>query len=161
MRRRSIFLSAVLASVVGATLLAPVQVLEVSGRRGGQVLWRAVVSTGDVFTFDYIHSVEKTPVEGRFAVEPDGWLRLVETRFPSHGSGLPESADGRSEDGRWMIAAGGQRMPELGFFISPVNRAGLQVGGSRVDLSQRVAAGDVAVIAVSHRPRILAYAGAG
>jgi hypothetical protein len=159
MRHRNLIVVAALAAGVCAALMFPVQVLEVSSRRGGQVLWRAPVSTGEVFSFDYIHSIELTPVQGRFAVEPDEWLRLVETRFPSYGAGLPLPAPGESADGRWMVAPGGQRMPEFSFYISPINQARLSVGERTLDLPGRVDAGDVAVIAVGRRPFLLTHLG--
>ena len=122
------------------------------------MLWRTAVSTGDVVTFDYIHSIELTPVQGLFAVEPDGWLRVVETRFPSYGAGLPVNVTGRSHDG-WMVAAGGERMAEFSFYISPINRASLHAGGGTIDLSGRMDPGDVAVVAVGRRPFLLTRTG--
>lgn len=156
MRRRALIAGAVLAAVACAALLLPVDVIEVSGRRAGQVLWRAPVAAGDLITFDYIHSIELTPVQGRFAVEPDGCLRLVETRFASYGAGLPLPAAGTSEDGRWMIAPGGERMPQFSFYVSPINRATLRVGDYRFEVSGRMEPGDVAVIVVGRRPFLFA-----
>ncbi len=77
---RAAILGAILAAsaLVGLTLV-PVQTLEVASKHRAAVLWRARAAPGDVVTFSYIHSIEHIPVEGRFAVEADGWLRVVET----------------------------------------------------------------------------------
>ena len=94
-------------------------------------------------------------LEGVFSVEGDGALRLVETRFPSYGAGLPFQATGKSDDGKWMVAPGGQRLLEFSFFISPINRASLRVGAKTLDLTTVIDSGDVVAVAVRRYPRLL------
>jgi hypothetical protein len=136
-------------------LFFPVQTLEVRSRRTSGVMYRAKAVPGDVFTFAYIHSIEKIPVEGVFAVEDDGALRVVETRFPSYGAGLPVQAAGKRAQGEWMAAPGGERLPEFSFFISPVNQAFLRMGTRTLDLTQLVDPGDVVTVAVRRYPYLL------
>jgi hypothetical protein len=136
-------------------LFFPVRTIEVRSRKTDRVISREKTATGDVFTFAYTHSIEKIPVEGDFAVEPDGALRVVETRFPSYGAGLPFQATGKSADGRWMVAPGGQRLPEFSFFISPINRASLRMGAKTLDLSRMIDSGDVVAVAVRRYPYLL------
>jgi hypothetical protein len=118
-------------------------------------MFRAKAAPGDVFTFAYIHSIENIPVEGVFAVEDDGALRVVETRFPSYGAGLPVPAAGKRAEGEWMVAPGGERLPEFSFFISPVNQASLRMGTKTLDLTHRFDSGDVVVVAVRRYPYLL------
>ena len=58
---RKAILGAILAgSALVGLMFIPVQTLEVASRQRGDVLWRARAAAGDVFTFSYIHSIEKT-----------------------------------------------------------------------------------------------------
>ena len=156
MPTRTIIIGCLLAgAAVAGLLFLPVQTLEVRSRRTDRVIFREKTAPGDLFAFAYIHSIENIPVEGVFAVEADGALRLVETRYPSYGAGLPFQATGKSEDGKWMVAPGGQRLPEFSFYISPINRASLRMGARTFDLMNLVDPGDVLVVAVGRRPYIL------
>ncbi len=105
-------------------------------------------------TFSYIHSIEHIPVEGRFAVEADGWLRVEETRFPSYGAGLPQAAR-RSADGKWMVAPGGERLPRFTFFISPINQARLHFNGRTLELTDLLEPGDIVTLSVGRYPGLL------
>jgi hypothetical protein len=156
MLSRKAILGAILAgSALVGLMFIPVQTLEVASRQRGDVIWRARAAAGDVFTFSYIHSIEKTPVEGRFAVEADGWLRVVETRFPSYGAGLPLQVTGKSADGKWMVAAGGERLPQFSFYISPINQACLRFGDSTLNLNNLIESGDVVTVTVRGYPYLL------
>jgi hypothetical protein len=155
MPKRKAIIGCALAGTVLAGLLYPVQTLEVRSRQADKVIFREKTTPGDIFTFAYIHSIEKIPIEGVFAVEADGTLRVVETRFPSYAAGLPFQATGRSEDGKWMVAPGGQKLPEFSFYISPINRPSLRMGAETLDLSNRIDSGDVIVVAVRRCPYLL------
>jgi hypothetical protein len=141
--------------VLVGLLLFPVQTLEVRSRKTGNAVFRKTTGGGDVFTFAYIHSIENIPVEGVFAVEDDGLLRVVETRFPSYGAGLPFQVTGKSDDGKWMVAPGGQRLPEFSFYISPINRSSLRMGDKTLDLNRLIESGDVVEVAVRTHPFLL------
>lgn len=144
-----------LAGIVLAGLFYPVQTLEVRSRQANKVVSREKTTPGDVFTFAYIHSIEKIPIEGVFAVEADGALRVVETRFPSYAAGLPFQAPGKSADGKWMVAPGGQKLPEFSFYISPINRPSLRMGARTLDLTNLIDSGDVVAVAVRRYPYLL------
>jgi len=156
MPTRKVIIGCLLAgAAVAGLLFLPVQTLEVRSRQADKVIFREKTAPGDVFTFTYIHSIEKIPVEGTFAVEPDGALRVVETRFPSYGAGLPSQATGKSEDGKWLVAPGGQRLPEFSFYISPINLSTLRIGNKTLDLNRLIESGDVVTVAVRRHPYLL------
>jgi len=155
MPKRKTIIGWALAGTVLAGLFYPVQTLEVRSRQANNVIFREKATPGDVFTFAYIHSIEKIPIEGVFAVEADGALRVVETRFPSYGAGLPSQVTGKSEDGKWMVAPGGQRLPEFSFYISPINRPSLHMGAKTLDLTNLIDSGDIVVVAVRLYPLLL------
>jgi hypothetical protein len=155
MRKRNGIIVCVLAgTVLAGLLLHPVQTIEVRGRRSDKVVFREPVAPGDDVTFAYIHSIEKVPVEGVLAVEADGTLRVVETRFASYGAGLPPQLS-RSADGKWMVAPGGQKLNEFSFYISPINQASLRVGTKTLNLTDLIDSGDVVVVSVRRCPYLL------
>jgi hypothetical protein len=155
MPKRKAIIGLGLAGIVLAGLFYPVQTLEVRSRRADKVVFRGKTTPGDVFTFAYIHSIEKIPIEGVFAVEADGALRVVETRFPSYAAGVPFQATGKSEDGKWMVAPGGQKLPEFSFYISPINRPSLRMEAKTLDLTTLIDSGDVVAVAVRRYPYLL------
>jgi len=142
-------------TALAVLLLHPVQMLEVRSRRSDKVIFRGKAAPGDIFTFAYIHSIEKIPVEGVFAVEADGALRVVETRFPSYGAGLPPQVTGKSADGKWMVAPGGQKLTEFSFYISPINRATLRMETKTLELTNLIDSGDVVVVTIRRYPYLL------
>jgi len=157
--RNAIIVWALAGAALAGLLLFPVQTLEVRSRRTDGIIFRKRAAPGDAFTFAYIHSIEKVPVEGIFAVEADGALRVVETRFPSYGAGLPYQPAYKSADGKWMVTPGGQKLPEFSFYVSPINQASLRMGAKTLNLTPLVDAGDVVVVAVRRCPYLLARLG--
>ena len=160
MPTRKVIIGCLLAgAAVAGLLFLPVQTLEVRSRQADKVIFREKTAPGDVFTFAYIHSIEKIPVEGTFSVELDGALRVVETRFPSYGAGLLSQATGKSEDGKWMVAPGGQKLAEFSFYISTINQASLRMGTKTLDLNKLIDSGDVVAVAVRRHPYLLMHLG--
>jgi hypothetical protein len=153
--RRAIVLWPLAGAVLVGLLFFPVRTLEVRSLPTGRVVYREPAATGDRFTFAYIHSIENIPVEGVFAVEDDGALRVVETRFASFGAGLPTQAAGRSDDGKWLVAPGGQKLPEFSFYISRVNRSCLRIGDKTLDLNRLMEPGEIVAVAVRRYPYLL------
>lgn len=106
-------------------------------RTGGDVVRACRAAPGSDVRIDYRHSVEKTPVQGRFTVNGDRRIIAVETRFTSTGTGLPNTAVDRTHrDGAWYVVDE-QRLPvdPLRFYLQPVNRTRLSVDGAAVDLA--------------------------
>ena len=118
-------------------LLFSIDVATIRLPRSGQKLVSAVKTTvgGDI-RLSYLHSVERTPVEGRFLVGPGPSLLIRETRMMSVGTGLPNTAPERTRrDGQWMVVDEGlQSLPGLDFYLSPVNKTRIMVDGSAVSL---------------------------
>lgn len=94
-------------------LLTPCLTLSAEGRRlavfeAGQDLQLAI---------DFIHSVQKTPVEEKLRVSAEGCeLELTETRYHSFGVGLPfleSEGDFRQEGNDFVITGQNRHFPEL------------------------------------------------
>jgi hypothetical protein len=96
----------------------------------------------------YIHSVERTPVEGWFAIDEEGGFRALRTKTTGTGTGLPNVVpkDRVRMDGQWLIVdEGGRHIPKIPFYYLPLNDLRISVGSEKIDLS-RVPAGSQLLI---------------
>lgn len=91
---------------------------------------------GQEMRLSYLHSVEKTAVEGRFVVDEGPRLRIRETRMASVGTGLPNTAPERTRrEGAWMVVDEGmQPIDGFRFRLVALNRTRLTVAGDAVPL---------------------------
>ena len=97
---------------LGQVLLTPCLTLSAEGRR--LVVCEA---RGTELTINFIHSVQKTPVEEKLRVSAEGSeLELTETRYHSFGVGLPfleSEGDFRQEGNDFVITGQNRHFPEL------------------------------------------------
>jgi hypothetical protein len=128
------------ASSLGAIAWAsrgPHLVVEDLGR--ARLLHRERVSSGAVFTLDYVHSSARVPVRGAFRIEGNGGLTVVETAFAGFGPGLPELAPGddwRIADGMIVHRPRREALSELRVRVTPMARQRLIApSGHVLDLS--------------------------
>lgn len=154
MRKRGFILFLVGAVVLLAGGMIPVSVLEVKDGKSGEILFHKRAVAGDVFLFSYIHSVEKTPVEGTFRVEKGGALRIVETRFSSYGPGLPNVAEKTLRKNEEFITEGSERLDKFKFLFIPMNRPILKFKGKAVALGNDKREGGLLEISIRHYPFI-------
>lgn len=141
-RRRALWLLCLVLGV-GVALL-PVQRLEVVEGRTGRLLYGSWVRTGESFELRYVHSVERFPVTGRFRVEADHRLRVVETRFARFGAGLPDLLPGveyEAAAGEFRQRDPGVVLDELALRVHSFTRHELRHAGHRVALSTLVPEG--------------------
>ncbi len=147
----------VIAIVLAATAMVfgPVSVLTVRVLRPASAVMQACrADSGADVRLGYRHSVERTPVEGRFAVSADRTLLALETRFTSTGTGLPNTAASRTRrDGGWLVVDEERRpMASLRFYLLAENQTRLSVDGRSVDLG-RFTSGNLLHIGVESAPR--------
>jgi hypothetical protein len=140
-RKRGVLLGVAILIAVAALivfLMRPVaQVRVVLPNQGGRVADAVLIESGDRLCMRYIHSVERTPVEGWFAVDEKKGFRAVKTKTTGTGTGLPNVARGRevSTEGKWLvIREGGTYYPEIPFYYHPLNKLRIRVGDKRMDL---------------------------
>ncbi len=105
-------------------------------REEGRLAAAVRTGEGEEMRLSYLHSVEKTPVEGRFVVAGGPSLRIRETRMASVGTGLPNTAPERTRrEGGWMVVDEGmRRIDGFRFRLMDLNRTRVTVGNSAVDL---------------------------
>ncbi len=134
------------------SLFFPIDTLELTNKRTGQVIFRWIVSTDDQVVYRYIHSVEKTPVEAVFSIESDRHLQLTETRFPSYGAGLPNGVGEKMQTSGWMTLACAQRMESFSAFFSSINHPSIVIHNRRWDIGSPLTDGDILALTVIKRP---------
>ncbi len=130
-----------LGLAVSAVLLTrPVSEVRVAlPDREGQIADSVWAQPQELLCMRYIHSVERTPVEGRFAIAEEGGFRAVETRTAGAGTGLPNVAKGRKvsiEGERLVVDEGRRYYPEIPFYYHPLNKLRIRVDGTRLDLGK-------------------------
>lgn len=124
--------------------LIPVHTLEVKEATGGKILLSARVKPGDTFSLKYIHSVERIPVTGYFAVDGQYWIVVEETAFSSYGAGLPilKKTDDYIITGKEFRQRNiNMRMKDFTFFVHSFTEPILNFKGIQVLLSKRVREG--------------------
>ena len=129
--------AALLAAAVIWTGLRPSTVFTVRLPEEGDRLAAAVrTRKGQEMRLSYRHSVEKTPVEGRFVVGDGPILRIRETRMASVGTGLPNTAPERTRrEGSWMVVDEKmQRVDGFRFRLMDLNRTRVTVAGDPIPL---------------------------
>lgn len=154
MRKRGFLIISIIAIALFAGGLIPLSVLEVKDGKSGEILFHKRAIEGDIFLLSYIHSVEKAPVEGTFLVERGNVLRIVETRFSSHGSGLPNETGKTLRKNGWFVTEGGERLDKLKFFFSPINRPVLKFKDKETALGNEKEEGGLLEISIRHYPFI-------
>jgi len=140
-RRAALILSAVaLLCLLVAGFLAPGPLARVAVKlpdRQGQLVASVVIDLDQRLCLKYIHSVERTPVEGWFAPAEEGGFRALKTKTTGTGTGLPNVvADDRVKtEGRWLIVdEQGRYLPEIPFYYLPLNQLRILVGERELDL---------------------------
>jgi hypothetical protein len=115
-----------------------VLVLQITLPGQDTIIYQETPAPGTLLCMRYIHSVEKTPVQGWFALDPQGGFRAVRTRTTGTGTGLPNvvDADNVRMQGKWMVVdEGNTYVPQIPFYYLPLNQLRISVDGQEVDLS--------------------------
>ncbi len=149
--------------VLAAALLThKVLVLQISlPRQDNELLYQAMAAADDILCMCYIHSVERTPVQGWFALDPEGGFRAIRTLSKGTGTGLPNVVHKEKvhmQDG-WMIIDEGQaHVQDISFYYLPLNELQISINDHEVDLS-RVPSGSRILITCTQKPLISALLG--
>ena len=142
---------------VTALVMQPITALTIRLPREKNRLVEAVkASVGEQLFLTYRHSVEKTKVQGVFEVAGKGLLNLA-TKMESVGTGLPNTSPERTtRQGKWLVVDEGKKLlPNIRFFLSPINQTQLTIGRKALDLNS-LKSGSLLVIGVEH-PSLAAW----
>lgn len=110
------------------------------------------------FEHVFTHSVHKTPVRERFAVEERGnaaVLHLYELRYQSQGVGMPADAEGgyRLEEGTFILTMD-RSFQELPIMVSPISGHGLVAGGVFIAFTRYQQPGQRIILSARMTPHI-------
>jgi hypothetical protein len=117
---RTYILLAALGAAVIAYSFQPLSFLVVRDKTTEEEIFSQRISRGEKFKLTYIHSVEKILVTGIFNIDEDNEIILLETYFPSPGTGLPVEAHPDRESGE-LVLKGINEPREISFFTLSIN----------------------------------------
>ena len=148
-----IFLATLGAGIL-AYSLQPLNFLVVRDKTTGEKIFAERISPGEKFRLTYIHSVEKILVSGIFTVDEDNRIILLETHFPSPGTGLPVEARPDRESGE-LVVKGINEPREVSFFTLSMNDYRLILREYEVLISTPERDGHIIEILAVQRARIV------
>lgn len=103
-------------------LLFPISTLVV-GRQNKSDVFFIPLFKDKAFSYFYIHSVQKTPVQEHFVSAPDNSLILTSTEFKSLGVGLPFMADEgtfENNQGQFLITDLNRKFSQINIGFLPL-----------------------------------------
>ncbi|MEW6065885.1 hypothetical protein P378_00830 [Desulforamulus profundi] len=136
----------VLVSIILLTFLfVPLPTLLMSSQQGEPVLLLPVLFDKS-FTIEYIHSVNKTPVQEHFVLVPGNDLLLTSTTFKALGIGtpfLPEEGRLENHNGVYVLSGLDRRFKEINLAFTPLTGHALVYRGQRFDFKDYFPAGSL------------------
>jgi hypothetical protein len=141
-------------AVAAFLLLRPVAVVRVTLPGQGERIAESVLAhPADILRMKYIHSVERTPVEGWFAIADKGGFRAVKTKTTGTGTGLPnvvpESRVTVKDD--WLVVdEQGKYYPSIPFYYLPLNNLRILVGETKMGLKDIPAGSRIRITSETH-----------
>lgn len=125
--------------------LCPCPALVISKQRGPAVLW-IPLNNGDCFTYEYIHSVQKTPVQEHFVSAPGFKMLLTSTTYQSYGVGLPflpEEGQLEMKNGKFELKGLNRYYEVIHIGYIPLACQGLTYGGKKYDFNNYFNSGEM------------------
>ncbi|MEA1962493.1 MAG: DUF1850 domain-containing protein [Bacillota bacterium] len=108
-------------------LLIHIPVLVISERDSDKQLFIPLVRE-KAFSLEYVHSVQKTPVQEHFVLAPDNQLLLTSTHYQSYGVGLPylpEEGNLVNDHGVFLLSGINRLFNEVNMGFMPLAKHGL------------------------------------
>lgn len=152
-QRSKIFISSLLLLILLAVFFIPLPTLLVSQQQGQPVIVVPMVFD-KTFTYEYLHSVNKTPVQESFLLAPGNSLLLTSTTFKAYGVGTPFlEGEGELENhnGLFILKGQNRRFPQLNFGVVPFTDPTLIYRGKRYHFKDYFQAGSLITLKVSNQ----------
>lgn len=137
--------SIILAGLAIILLLALVPIVGVRGEVAD--LYR-LSYPGYPLRYQYIHSVEKTPVYEQFVIQGNNSIRLLKTGHKSYGAGLPLALNDYRKEAGWFIVSVDRVVSPLIFRVSSHQPQTITLGGRERELIDFSPVGKVVIIEV-------------
>lgn len=126
----------VILLIIIAFCFFPLPVIVVSEQRGEPVLVIPMVHEKS-FDLEYIHSVQKTPVQETLLLAPEGNLLLTSTTYRSLGVGLPflpEEGTLFNDNGVFILSGLNRSFEQINLGFTPIGHQALLYNGQRFNL---------------------------
>ncbi len=113
--------------------------LEVADEEKGEIYLTEPVDIGDTFSIEFIHSVNKSPVEDFYQIREDG-IYVIKTKYYGFGAGVQtELEDGQrleyEDNGSSMVITGIDRsMDDLQYIVGTVSDHVLRINNQEISL---------------------------
>lgn len=103
---------------------------------GEEVLWESPIKPGDLFTIEYRHSSDHTPVRDLFTIGDEGEIILIEESYLWYGAGLESHPDVGKTDfsGDWTRVRLHRPFPQFLLRVGEVANHVLTLHGRDVPL---------------------------
>ncbi|GAB6159088.1 hypothetical protein JCM39194_22880 [Desulfotomaculum varum] len=141
----------VLAVLLVSVLLAvPLPTLVAGSQQGEEVLWLPLLIDRS-FTIEYIHSVNKTPVQEHFVLAPGHDLLLTATTFHALGVGtpfLPEEGKLENHGGVYVLSGINRHFKQINLAFMPLTRHALVYRGVRYEFKDYFPPGSLIALQV-------------
>lgn len=131
----------VAAAVILISLIRPSYTLVLSDASTGEEFGRYPMKTGDRFSVEFIHSVNKTAVRDYYEIRDGGDIYVVETHYYGFGAGVqtelnPGEELEYGEDGAMIIKNIDKQIPRLIYVVGTVSDHVLRVNGEEISLRE-------------------------
>ncbi|AQS57660.1 DUF1850 domain-containing protein [Desulforamulus ferrireducens] len=143
-RTKRFFLGLLLASVLVGALL-PLPTLLVGEQQGATRLAIPLV-LDQSFTYEYLHSVLKTPVQEKFILAPGHDLLLESTTYQSLGVGtpfLPGEGELENHNGLYVLKGQNRTFHQLNLGLVDFTKQAILYRGSRYELADFFTSGSL------------------
>lgn len=132
--KRSKLVTVLLVLFIAIILFLPVPTL-VMRQQGGNSGFVIPLVLDQSFTLEYVHSVQKTPVQEHFVLAPGNQLLLTSTEYQSYGVGLPFlPGEGKLEIGDGVLVLSGlnRSFSKINIGFMPLAKQALLYRGNRL-----------------------------
>ena len=143
---------AVIGLLLAGVFCYPLSVLTLTERTGSDELLIPLLQ-GKSFTYEFIHSVQKTPVQEHFVAAPENQILLTSTTYQSYGAGLPFlPSEGKLtiNGGKFSLEGLNRHYKTINIGYMPLAHQSLLYGGQRYDLGEYFLPGTLIKIEIKH-----------
>jgi hypothetical protein len=137
--KNKLILSILISLMLIMVLLLSVQVLVLKNQQQGDTILVIPLLNNKTFTYEYIHSVQKTSVQENFSITPDGQIVLKSTFYQSYGVGLPylpEEGDFINDGGVFKLTGINRTFPKINFGYMKMASQALLYNGKRYEFEK-------------------------
>ncbi len=149
---RVVSAAGIIILILLSAFMIKIPVLVISEQRGDDLLIIPMLN-GQEFDYQYIHSVQKTPVQEHFTAAPDNQLLLTSTTYQSFGVGLPfMPGEGNLQhiDGKYILTGINRKFDLINIGFTTLAHQELTYNGKCYSFQDYFVSGAMLVVEVKH-----------